>query len=77
MIIDIIIIAITSTQHLNTNKAYNGMFRKPKGEGVDLANEAPAMAQTRVKFSLLYMSSKALPLWQYYQQLEIGGHFLI
>ena len=47
------------TQHQNTNKAY-GMSRKPKGEGVDLANKALAMTRTRVEFSLLYMSVKTL-----------------
>lgn len=40
------------------------MSRKPKGEGLDLANKALAMTRTRVKFSMLYLSAKVLHLWQ-------------
>ena len=36
------------------------MSKKPKVEGVDSANIALAMTRTRVKFSQLYMSAKAL-----------------
>ena len=37
-------VEIASTQHQNTNKTYD-ISRKPKGEGVDLANKVLAMAE--------------------------------